>query len=77
MSTFFIPFTTWKDVGLSVSIAHPGSLEERSIGVKRQRPCILNTAWLSMKMWMGSWGLLGKRSSNLTTSVRPDRKSVV
>ena len=49
MLTLFIPFTTWKDVGLSMSIAHPGSLEDRSIGIKKQRSCILNTHWTPEK----------------------------
>ena len=42
-STAFALPVTWKDVGLSVSIAHPGNFRDRSIGVKEQCSCVLNT----------------------------------
>ena len=43
MSTVFISLAAWKDVGLSVSITHPSSVEDRSITIRKQCSCVLNT----------------------------------
>ena len=42
MLTVFTLSVTWKDIGLSVSIACPGNPEDRSIGVKEQHSRVLN-----------------------------------
>ena len=52
-----MPFVTWKDVGLFVSIACPGNYKDQSSREKEQCSHILNRWWLFLQEYDIKWGV--------------------